>query len=106
MKVMLLLTGGGPMIILTSADLPTAPSLLKELANKGIEKFIAYEVPLDLAKQRYGAHFDAVAHDVHETDQLRILDFNGQRAFSLFRFEEWGPPTRYEAPAHHRLGIS
>ncbi|MBL8660919.1 MAG: hypothetical protein JNM75_14325 [Rhodospirillales bacterium] len=97
MKVMLLLTGGGPVVILTSAESPTAPVLLKELASKGIEKFIAYEIPVELARERYGTHFAVVARDVHETDQLRILDFNGQRAFSLFHFDDLGPPTRYEA---------
>lgn len=97
MRVMLLLTGGGPIVILTSAESPTAPGLLKELSAKGIEKFIAYDIPIDMAKERYGAHFAAVARDVHETDVLRILDFNGQRAFSLFHFDDLGPPTRYEA---------
>lgn len=97
MKVMLLLTGGGPIVIITSAESPTASGLLKELASKGIDKFIAYDIPVEMAMKRYGAHFAAVAHDVHETDQLRILDFNGQRAFSLFRFDELGKPTRYEA---------
>ncbi len=96
MKVMLLLTGGGPLVILTSAESPTDPGLLKELASKGIEKFIAYGIPVELAKDRYGAHFAAVARNVHETDLLRILDFNGHRAFSLFDFDELGPPMRYE----------
>jgi hypothetical protein len=97
-KVMMLLTGGGPMVILTSSESPTAPALLSELHAKGIDKFIAYDIPIDLAKMRYGSHFAAVAQDVHETDELRILDFSGHRAFSLFRFDELGPPTRYEAP--------
>ena len=96
-KVMLLLTGGGPMVILTSSESATAPALLKELRSKGINKFIAYDIPIELAKERYGTHFASVASDVHETDQLRILDFSGHRAFSLFHFDELGPPTRYEA---------
>jgi hypothetical protein len=29
---------------------------------------------------------------------LRILDFNGERAFNLFRFDEMGPATLYESP--------
>lgn len=98
-KAMLLLTGGGPMVILTSSSSPTAPSLLSELHSKGIDKFIAYDIPIELVKKRYGSHFDAAAHDVHETDRLRVLDFNGDRAFKLFSFEELGPPTRYEDPA-------
>ncbi|MBK8176849.1 MAG: cytosolic protein [Rhodospirillales bacterium] len=99
LKVMLLLTGGGPMVILTSSESPTAPALLRKLHSKGIDKFIAYDIPIELAKERYGNHFDAVVHDIHETDQLRILDFSGDRAFKLFRFEELGTPTRYESPA-------
>ena len=101
MKCMMLLTVAGPMIILTTCESPTSPPLLSKLAAKGIEKFIAYEIPIDLAEKRYGSHFAAVAHDIHETDQLRVLDFNGQRAFGLFKFEELGPPTRYESPQSH-----
>jgi hypothetical protein len=94
----MLLTAGGPMVILTSAQTAISPNLLRELHAKGIDKFIAYELPLEMAKKRYGSHFDAVAHDVHETDELRVLDYNGYRAFTLFRFEEFGTPLRYEAP--------
>ncbi|MFO1155169.1 MAG: hypothetical protein U1E42_16130 [Rhodospirillales bacterium] len=99
MKCMMLLTGAGPMVVLTTCESPTAAPLLNKLAAKGIEKFIAYEIPIELAEQRYGRHFAAVSHDIHETDQLRVLDFNGQRAFGLFKFDELGPPTRYESPS-------
>ena len=96
MKCMLLLTGGGPMVILTSSTYAQDPALLHELELKGINKFISYEIPIEIAAERYGSHFAAVSHDIHETDQLRILDFNGQRAFKLFKFKELGRPTRYE----------
>ncbi|MGF1613211.1 MAG: cytosolic protein [Gammaproteobacteria bacterium] len=96
MKAILLLTASGPMVILTSYDSPTAPGLLKKLEAKGISKFIAYELPLDLARQRYGGHFIAVQQDLHESDDLRVLDYSGERAFSLFHFDELGPGTRYE----------
>jgi hypothetical protein len=39
-----------------------------------------------------------VQHDLHESDDLRVLDYNGQRAFNLFRFDEIGPATLYESP--------
>lgn len=97
MKVMMLLTAGGPMVILTSAESPISPGLLSELHDKGIDKFIAYEIPLALAQERYGSHFQTVAHDVHETDRLRVLDYSGHRAFKLFRFDDLGPPTRFES---------
>lgn len=96
MKAILLITAGGSMVILTSYDTPTAQGLLKKLETKGISKFIAYEIPIDLARERYGGHFAAVQQDLHETDDLRVLDYSGERAFSLFHFDELGRATRYE----------
>jgi hypothetical protein len=97
MKAILLLTASGPMVILTSYDTATAQSLLKKLEAKGISKFIAYEIPLEAAKERYGGHFTIVQQDLHESDDLRVLDYSGERVFSLFRFDEMGPGIRYEA---------
>jgi hypothetical protein len=99
MKAILLITGSGPIVILTSYDSPTAPGLLNKLEAKGIDKFIAYEVPLDLARERYGRHFSVVENDLSESDDLRILDYNGTRAFSLFHFSELAGPVTYEAEA-------
>lgn len=96
MKAILLLTASGPMAILTSYDTPAAPGLLKKLQGKGISKFIGYEIPFELARQRYGGHFTAVQQDLHESDDLRVLDYSGERVFSLFRFDELGPGIRYE----------
>ena len=96
MKSFLLMTGSGPLVILTShSDIENA-ILLDKLLAKGIEKFIAYEVPFDLAKQRYGGHFTIVANDLHETDDLRVLDYNGDRAFRLFSFSEIGTAHIHE----------
>lgn len=99
MKTIMLLTGGGPVVILTSFAAPTDPGLLAKLKTKGIAKFLAYEIPLDLARKRYGAHFSAVQHDLRENDDLRVLDYNGDRAFNLFRFDEMSGPAVYEAEA-------
>jgi hypothetical protein len=63
---------------------------------KGIDKFIAYEIPVEVAAARYGGHFEVVRRDVHDTDDFRVLDFNGNRAFRLFRFSELGAPIMYE----------
>lgn len=90
MKSFLLMTGSGPLNILTSHGSIENPVLLDKLLAKGIEKFIAFEVPYDLAKKRYGGHFTMVANDLHETDDLRVLDYNGDRAFRLFSFSEMG----------------
>ncbi len=96
MKVFMLMAGSGPLVILTSHASIEDPEILEKLAAKGLDKFLAYEVPFDLAKQRYGGHFTVVANDLHETDDLRVLDYNGERAFRLFTFTELGTPMVHE----------
>jgi hypothetical protein len=97
MHVFFLFTGSGPLVILSSYGSVKDPSLLRKLASKGIEKFLAYEIPLALAKQRYARHFDVVCQDLSQTDDLRVLDYNGQRALHLFTFDEMGTPMTHES---------
>jgi hypothetical protein len=40
-----------------------------------------------------------VVNDLHESDDLRVLDYNGERAFALFRFDELGSPVFHEPKA-------
>jgi hypothetical protein len=40
-----------------------------------------------------------VANDLHESDDLRVLDYNGERAFKLFSFSELGSPIMHESEA-------
>jgi hypothetical protein len=84
-------------MILTSHESIEDPVVLEKLGAKGIDKFLSYTVPYDLAAERYGGHFNVVANDLHETDDLRVLDYNGERAFRLFRFDELGPMVAHEA---------
>ena len=93
---MLLLTASGPIVILTSYASVLEPALIAKLKVKGIRKFVGFEIPIELAKQRYANHFVVVAHDLHETDDLRVLDFDGQHVFGLFAFSELGQPTFVE----------
>ncbi len=95
-KAYLLVPGSGPLVILTSHESVTDPALLRKLKSKGIEKFIAFEIPVDVARARYGGHFDVVLEGLAETDDLRVLDFNGPRAFGSFSFEELGTPIYYQ----------
>jgi hypothetical protein len=96
MKAYMLMTGSGPIVVLTSHASILDSALIEKLADKGIEKFIAYEIPIDLAEQCYGTHFAVVRGDLRETDDLRVLDEDGERAFKLFRFDELGPSLAYE----------
>lgn len=96
MKAFMLFTGSGPLAILTSHETVTDQTLVKDFRAKGIEKFIAHEVPFETARERYGGHFDVVLRDLHESDDLRVLDYNGERVFRLFRLSELGEPIRYD----------
>src|SRR3954468_11245360 len=97
MKAILLLTGSGPLLVVTSYGSATDPNLVEGLRQKGIEKFIAFDLPLDMVKQRYGGHFSVVEQGSSES--IRILDLDGRRAFHLFHFREFGPPIFYEGGA-------
>lgn len=105
MNVFILLAGNGALVILTSRASIEDTVLLEKLAAKGIDKFIAFGIPSDLASQRYGTHFDVVAHDLTETDDLRVLDLDGKRALRLFGFAEMTGPWFHEpeAAAHPRM---
>lgn len=103
MKTFMLFAGRGPLVILTSYDDLTAPHSLDALKAKGIEKFMAFEIPLTSARARYGSHFFVAEHDLDEHDDLRILDHDGAHAFRLFPFRELGPlivhePESVDAP--------
>jgi hypothetical protein len=97
MKTFMLFTSGGPLVILTSYASVTEPGLIEKLKAKGIDKFMAFEIDVEKAQDRYGGHFAVVMHDVRETDDLRVLDFDGQRAFKLFPFDDLSKPIFHEA---------
>jgi hypothetical protein len=96
MKVFMLMAGSGPLVILTSHNSIEDTGLLEKLGAKGLDKFLAYEIPMDLAKERYGGHFTVASSDLRESDDLRVLDYNGERAFRLFSFTELGAPIAHE----------
>ncbi|MEN8178248.1 MAG: hypothetical protein ABFS39_06455 [Pseudomonadota bacterium] len=106
MKVFMLMAGSGPLVILTSHTSIEDPLTLEKLAAKGLDKFLAYEVPFELAKERYGGHFTVVANDLHETDDLRVLDYNGERAFRLFTFAELGAPMVHEPTLQPKTAVA
>ncbi len=86
MKAGIVFGGSGPILVLTTYDSLADDKFAAKLASKGIGKFIAYEVAVDLVKKKYGQHFDSVLKDVKQTDDLRVLDYNGHNVFLNFSF--------------------
>ena len=98
MKCAMVFTGSGPLVVVTCYDSLNDPGFLRRLAEKGIDKFITFELPLEAVRERYGNHFNVVCEDLNETDELRVVDYEGDRALSLFEFSEFGPAVFHETP--------
>jgi len=96
MKAGIYFTGSGPILILTSYESVTEPKLVDKLQTKGIQKFIAYEIPLEMVKQKYGNHYEVVLHDLKQEDDLRVMDYDGHHIFSKFSLRDLGRPSYHE----------
>ena len=97
MKAAIVFTGSGPIAVLTSYEAFNEPRFIEKMQAKGIKKFIAYEVDLDLLRQKYGKHFDIVMGDLSQNNDLRVLDYDGHHIFSLFTLTKLGMPI-YQDP--------
>ena len=97
MKAGILFTGTGPILILTTYAALDDPKLIEKLTQKGIKKYIAYEVSENLVKQRYGQHFNVILGDLKQSDDLRVLDYDGHHVFYNFSLSEIGKPVFHEA---------
>ena len=97
MKAGILFTGTGPILILTTYAALDDPKLIEKLTQKGIKKYIAYEVSEELVKARYGKQFNVILGDLKQTDDLRVLDYDGHHVFYNFSLDEIGQPVYHEA---------
>jgi len=96
MKAGIFFTGSGPILVLTSYDSLSEPRLVERFQAKGIKKFVAYEVPVETVKQKYGSHYDVVMSDLKQEDDLRVMDYDGHHVFYSFSLKELGQPIYYE----------
>jgi len=97
MKAGIFFTGTGPILILTSYDSIDDPKLVEKLSFKGIQKYIAYEVPEEQVKEKYGNHYSVIRGDLKQSDDLRVLDYDGHHVFYSFLIRDLGEPVFYEA---------
>jgi hypothetical protein len=97
MKAGIFFTGTGPILILTTYESLEDPNLAEKLGQKGIKKYIAYEISEALVKQRYGKHFNVILGDLKQSDDLRVLDYDGHHVFYNFSLSEIGQPVVHEA---------
>ncbi len=96
MRAYLVFTETGPILILASNPCITEGSLPESLRRRGVDKFIAYEVPVESVHRLYGVPFEVVASDLERGKDMRVLDFNGPHIFDRFSLTELGRPIPYE----------
>jgi hypothetical protein len=70
---------------------------LKSLERKGLKNSLLTKFRLVLPKSGMEPFFDREG-DLRETDDLRVLDEDGDHVFKLFRFDEFGSSLVYEPP--------
>ena len=97
MKAGIIFTGTGPILILTTYDSLGDKKLIEKQSHKCNKKFLAYELPLEVVKRKYGQQFDSIMKDVKQSVDLRVLDFDGHKIFYSFSFNDLGEPFQYEA---------
>jgi len=90
-------------LILTSYDSFEDHKFAEKLKIKGIDKFIACELPVETVKARYGNHFQVVMGDLYQTDDLRVLDYNGHNVFYSFPFSDMGDAIYYEGEDREKM---
>lgn len=90
MKAGIFFTGTGPILILTSYESLDDPNLIEKFSAKGIKKYIAFEVSEQKVKDRYGNQYNVIMSDLNQTDDLRVLDYNGHHVFYNFSLKELG----------------
>jgi len=97
MKGILVLSGSGPLLILSSYPTIDDPALLAKLRAKGLAKFLAWEVPVDHLRDLYGYTFRDIAQELETSDDLRVLDFDGHRIFLNLSLRDLGEHILFEA---------
>ncbi len=96
MKAGIIVTGSGTILCLTSADSLEDPAFVKALGEKGINKYIVFEVPEEIVKTRYGQHYAVTMTDLKQFDIVRIVDVDGQRIFRNFDLASLGAPAFHD----------
>ena len=98
MKAVIVFSGSGPLLILTSYPSVDDPRFVAKLQAKGVRKFMAWEVGIDRCRELYGYGFRDIVADLQREDDPRVLDFDGHRIFLNFSLAELREPFIFEQP--------
>jgi hypothetical protein len=100
MKGILVFGGSGPLLILSSYPTIDHPDLVSQLRAKGLDKFMAWEIPVERCRDLYGYSYRDIAENLATHNDMRVLDFDGHHIFLNFSLRELGEGIVYE---HERI---
>ena len=96
MKAVIVFTGTGPILVITSYPSIDDPNFINKLKGKGINKFVAFEVPIDQCEHIYGGKYRCIFEDLKDADGLEVLDIDGLRIFKNFSLKRAETPFVFE----------
>ncbi|MBF0309069.1 MAG: cytosolic protein [Magnetococcales bacterium] len=93
-RAYLIFGGNGPILVVTQHHEGLQSERARfHLENKGIRKYIAFEVPLSRAREIYGSRLDTAVERLVSPSDIRVVDMNGDHVFANFNFNEMGEPV-------------
>lgn len=95
MKTGIFFTESGPILAQTTHHFFAHPKLVEKFAEKGITKFIAFEVPIEKVKEKYGKQL-SLERDYNGNRELRIIDSNKKQIFNNFSIKDLEEAVLYE----------
>lgn len=101
MRAFLVFAEAAPVLVMTSRAAVADGRLVQGLTTRGIDKFIAYEVPLDELRRKYGVPFEVVESDVRNGKDLAVLDSKGSHVFANVRFTDLGESFQHDTENVH-----
>ena len=98
MKAVIVFTGTGPILIITSYPSIHDPNFIMKLKGKGIRKFVSFEVDIDQCQHIYGSKCYSVIEDLQAAhkDDMMVLDVDGVHILKNFSLKKIGPPFVFE----------
>ena len=96
MKGILVLSGSGSLLLVSSYPTIDDPALIARLCAKGLDKFLAWEVPVDHLRDLYGSTFRGIAGQLATRGDVRVLDADGRRIFVNLSLRDLGEHILFE----------
>jgi hypothetical protein len=95
-KAYLVLSSAGAALIVTQNDISSEPALLAHSVGNGLNKYIAFEIPMEQVKHNYSAHLEHIFNDPKETGQFMTLDDDERQVFKNISLKALGSSIIYE----------